>query len=105
MVDLSPALELAVSLLAEGHTIPAHLCDRWPKDVADIARCSIGTGLIDGNGGTIHVHSPGDAVCLAYDVRGQLVTSTTTGMPCRVTNGAQCRVGPLAFGKDGKPHA
>jgi hypothetical protein len=102
--DLSPALELAVSLLANGQTIPAHLCDRKPKDVDDIARCAIGTGVIDGNGGVICVHKPGDVVCIAYDVRGLLVTSTTTGMPCRVNAGAQCKVGTLTFGKEGVPH-
>lgn len=104
MPDLSPALELAVSLIAEGQTIPAHLCCDDPKDVADIDRCSLGVGHVDGNGGLIVALRPGTVVCLAYDVRGQLVTSTTTGMPCPVQQGAQCKVGPMALGKDGRPH-
>jgi hypothetical protein len=96
--DLSPALELAVSLIAEGQTIPAHLCCDNPRDVADIERCSLGVGMVDGNGGMIEATRQGTVVCLAYDVRGQLVTSTTTGMPCPVQEGAQCRVGPMTNG-------
>ena len=101
---LSPALELALRMTMEDEAIPAYLCDEQPQNVADIERCALGRGAVDAEGGIIAVQRDGVAECIAYDVKGQLAVSRTTGMPCRVYAGARCKVGPLAFGKDGKPH-
>lgn len=99
MPDLSPALELAVRLLARGEEIPCHLCSRIPTDVADIQRCTLGHGPVSGEGGLIRVHVTGMAQCLAYDVRGQLVTSLSAAMPLEVRRGVLAKVGPLALGR------
>lgn len=104
VADLAPALELALRLIAEGERIPAYLCDGEPRTLGEVRRFQIGTGEVGHDGGTVTVHRAGVATCIAYDVGGRLITSTTTGMPCRVYPGAQCRVGPLTFGKDGVPH-
>lgn len=102
--NLSPALELAVAMIAEGHTIPAYLCKGTPVSVSDIGRVRLGVGMLGGDGGIIAVDKPGLASCIAYDVRGQLVLTRPLGLPAMVHASQHCRVGPLTFGKDGKPH-
>jgi len=97
MSELSPALTMAVQLIANGDRIAAYLCDRMPHSVADIENCSIGSGNIGGDGGMLFVRKDAEAVCIAYDVGGQLVVSTPQNLPCRVAKGAQCKVGPLTL--------
>ena len=101
---ISPALELAIALIAQDQSIPAYLCSGVPRDVDDIDRVRLGVGMIDGNGGMIAVDREGVAVCIAYDVKGQLVTSLSAAMPLRVHRGSRAKVGPLAMGKNGVAH-
>lgn len=103
MADVSPVLELAVRLIAEGWDIPAFLCDAPPFNHHDIARCRLGAGMINSNGGEFEIEREGVAVCIAYDVRQKVATSRTTAMPVRVHPGQRVVVGPLAFGKNGVP--
>ena len=102
--DLSPALELAVRLLAEGQAIPASLCNAKPLSVGDIKRVRLGHGEVSAEGGLISVTRSGVCRCIAYDVRGQLVTTQTTAMPCQVTGGTHAKIGALVSGSNGVPH-
>ena len=97
MTVLSPALELAIQLFAEGRTIPAHLCAATPVDVHDIRRVRLGFGRVGADGGTLQIDKEGVATCIAYDVQGQLVTSVTPAMPIRVHPGQQAKVRALTL--------
>lgn len=97
MTDLSPALQLAVDLIANGAEIDCWLCSAIPDNVDDIARVALGSGTINVGGGMVTVEHAGTAVCLAYDVNGQLLTTTTTNMPLIVWQGTGARVRALTL--------
>lgn len=97
MTALSPALRLAVNLIAEGKTIPVHLCAEIPVDVRDIRRVRLGHGRVGSDGGLLHVTRTGTARCLAYEVEGQLVTTVTAAMPIDVHPGQSAKVRALSL--------
>lgn len=101
---LSPAIKMAVRLLAMNETLSGALCHSIPKSVEDIDRVRLGEGRVGARGGEFVCTRAGTALCIAYDVDGQLLITRPSGLPMPVSNGQRAIVGPLVFGLDGQPH-
>lgn len=95
--ELSPALQLAVHLIAQGEAICAYLCDHVPLTVEDMKEHALGVGWVDVNGGEIKLHRKGWIECVGYDVGGSLVVTKPNYCPQFGRAGQRARVGTLTM--------
>jgi hypothetical protein len=100
MPKLSPGLQLAVHLM-EGGTVQAHLCEREPGSLGELAVDSLGEGSFTAEGGTFKVFRRGWITCIAVPWDGQLVITRPQYLPLFGRKGQAAKCGPLQLATNG----
>lgn len=95
----SPAIAAAVAWL-EGASFVGHLCSAEPHSLNDVARVSLGAGLVTKEGGEFTCSKPGWVECLAFNVNGTLVVTRPGYCPLFIRAGQHAKVGALTLDPD-----
>jgi hypothetical protein len=88
-----PNVYLLIRLLS-GARFVAHMCFERPKDRRDIARVSLGPGVVTAEGGRFRITRSGWIDCIAYIVEGRLVV-TYPSVRGYAREGEKAKIGPI----------
>lgn len=91
-----PVLQMAIALL-DGATLPAFLCSREPRSLADVKVCSIGHGSIEQGGGEFTFTRNGTVKAIAVEFEGGLVVTHPGNGGMNGVRGGKARVGTITF--------